>query len=108
MSLSAWPSRNPATSAATAWARSARAPLRSTSVSGSESMPGWESWKTLLSVTAYHSFSGEVQARTPPRYAAPTLSCRHQLLRIARHFALDSIEEADEFKVAVALHAAPD
>src|SRR5204862_5121891 len=33
-------------------------------------MPGWESWKTLLSVTAYHSFSGEVEARTPPRYAA--------------------------------------
>src|SRR5436190_15631781 len=61
---------NPATSAATAWAKSARAPLRSTSVSGSESVPGWESWKTLLSVTAYHSFSGEVEARTPPRYAA--------------------------------------
>jgi len=33
-------------------------------------VPGWESWKTLLSVTAYHSFSGEVEARTPPRYAA--------------------------------------
>src|SRR3954452_2922265 len=33
-------------------------------------MPGWESWKTLLSVTAYHSFGGEVEARTPPRYAA--------------------------------------
>ena len=47
-----------------------RAPLRSTSVSGSESVPGWESWKTLLSVMAYHSFSGEVEARTPPRYAA--------------------------------------
>jgi hypothetical protein len=52
------------------WARSARAPLRSTSVSGSESVPGWESLKTLLSVTAYHSFGGEVEARTPPRYAA--------------------------------------
>src|SRR5271167_882969 len=58
-------SRNPATSVATAWARSARAPLRSTSVSGSESVPGWESWKTLLSVTAYHSFSGQVEARAP-------------------------------------------
>jgi hypothetical protein len=49
---------------------SARAPLRNTSVSGSAKAPGWESWKTLVSVTAYHSFGGEVEARTPPRYAA--------------------------------------
>src|SRR5262245_64138611 len=41
-----------------------------TSVSGSEKVPGCENWKTLVSVTAYHSFSGEVEARTPPRYAA--------------------------------------
>jgi hypothetical protein len=32
--------------------------------------PGWASWKTLVSVTAYHSFGGEVEARTPPRYTA--------------------------------------
>jgi hypothetical protein len=25
---------------------------------------------TLVSVTAYHSFGGEVEASTPPRYAA--------------------------------------
>jgi hypothetical protein len=38
--------------------------------SGSEIVPGWESSKTLVSVTAYHSFGGDVEARTPPRYAA--------------------------------------
>src|SRR3954465_15263605 len=43
----------------------ARAPLRSTAVSGSVKVPGWESWKTLVSVTAYHSFGGEVELRTP-------------------------------------------
>jgi hypothetical protein len=33
-------------------------------------VPGWVSLMTLVSVTAYHSFGGEVEARTPPRYAA--------------------------------------
>ena len=32
--------------------------------------PAHDTWKTLVSVTAYHSFGGEVEARTPPRYAA--------------------------------------
>jgi len=40
--------------------------------------------KTLLSVTAYRSFGGEVEARTPPRYAAFTPSRRHQLPPIAQ------------------------
>src|SRR3981081_3509712 len=35
-----------------------RAPLRKTSVSGSAKVPGWENWKTLVSVTAYHSLYG--------------------------------------------------
>src|SRR6266542_3965025 len=83
VSLSAWFPRNAATSASMAWARRERAPLRSTSVSGSENVPGWESLKTLLSVTAYRSFGGEVEARTPPRYAAFTPSRRHQLPPIA-------------------------
>jgi len=38
---------------------------------------------TLASDTAYHSFAGEVEARTPPRYAAFIPSARHQLSRIA-------------------------
>ena len=38
--------------------------------SGSVKVPGWESWKTLASVTAYHSFGGEVGASNTPRYAA--------------------------------------
>jgi hypothetical protein len=43
---------------------SARAPFRKISVSESVKVPGWASWKTLLSVTAYHSIAGEVaQAR---------------------------------------------
>ena len=70
---SEWPSRNPATSASTARASRDRAPLRSTSVNGSENVDGWESFKTVLSLTAYHSFVGEVEARSPPRYAALTL-----------------------------------
>jgi hypothetical protein len=28
--------------------------------------PGWESWKTLVSITAYHSFGGEVEASSTP------------------------------------------
>ena len=54
-------------------AKRERAPLRSTSVTGSENVDGSESFKTLLSVTAYHSFAGEVEAQSPPRYAALTL-----------------------------------
>src|SRR5215468_8179510 len=46
-----------ATSASTACASSARAPLRKTSVSGSAKVPGWVSWKTLVSVTAYRAIA---------------------------------------------------
>jgi hypothetical protein len=67
-----------ATSASTACARSARAPLRKTSVSGSAKVPGWESWKTLVSVTAYYSFSGEVEASS-----TPTIRRLHQLSVLA-------------------------
>src|SRR5215213_9182498 len=70
--LSAWPARKAATSASTACANRARAPSRRTSVSGSENAPGWISLTTLSWVTACHSFGGEVEARTPPRYAAST------------------------------------
>ena len=38
---------------------------------------------TFTSDTAYHSFAGEVEARTPPRYAAFIPSARHRLLAIA-------------------------
>src|SRR5438105_8106875 len=83
VSLSAWQLSRAATSASTACASSARAPLRKTSVSGSAKVPGWESWKTLVSVTAYHSFGGEVEASNTPTIRRLTPSCRHQLLRIA-------------------------
>src|SRR5260221_12149870 len=53
-------------------------------VSGSAKVTGWESWKTLVSVTAYHSFGGEVEARTTPPIRRLTSSCRHQLSPIAR------------------------
>src|SRR3954447_12866408 len=68
--LLAWPLRKAATSASTACANRARAPSRRTSVSGSEHSAGWISLTTVSWVTAYHSFGGEVEARTPPRYAA--------------------------------------
>src|SRR4030081_1845271 len=80
---SAWPLSKAATSASTACASSARAPLRKTSVSGSAKFPGWESWKTLVSVTAYHSFAGEVEALNTPTIRRLTPSCRHQLPPIA-------------------------
>jgi hypothetical protein len=50
-------------------------PLRSTSVSGSAKVPGWESWKTLVSITAYPSFGGEVEA-------TPVAAARHSLLQV--------------------------
>src|SRR5208282_3228513 len=39
---------------------------------------------TLVSVTAYHSFGGEVEALNTPTIRRLTPSCRHQLPRIAR------------------------
>ena len=38
---------------------------------------------TLVSVTAYHSFGGEVEALNTPTIRRLTPSCRHQLPRIA-------------------------
>src|SRR4029078_6876148 len=72
-----------ATSASTACASSARAPSRNTYVSGWTKLPGWESWKTLVSVTAYHSFAGEVEALNTPTIRRLTPSRRHQLSTIA-------------------------
>src|SRR5215813_1797150 len=84
VSLSAWQLSKLETSASTACARSARAPLRKTSVSGSVKVPGCESWKTLVSVTAYHSFAGEVEASNTPTIRRLTPSRRHQLSPIAQ------------------------
>src|ERR1051325_3898610 len=39
---------------------------------------------TLVSVTAYHSFGGEVEASNTPTIRRLTPSCRHQLPRIAQ------------------------
>src|SRR5262245_56916375 len=83
VSLSAWQMSKAATSASTACANSTRAPLRNTSVSGSAKVPGWESWKTLVSVTAYDSFGGEVESSTTPTIRRLKPSRRHQLSPIA-------------------------
>src|SRR6516162_3298808 len=83
VSLSAWLASKTATSASTACASSARAPWRRISVSGSAKVPGWQSWKTLALVTAYHSFGGEVEASSTPTIRRLTTSCRHQLSLIA-------------------------
>src|SRR5438309_7146991 len=95
VSLSAWQLSKLETSASTACARSARAPLRKTSVSGSLKVPGCESWKTLVSVTAYHSFAGEVEASNTPTIRRLTLSRRHQLSPIARSTMSDKFESLD-------------
>src|SRR5262245_34759700 len=91
VSLSAWQLSKAATSASIACAKSARAPLRNTSVSGSAKVPGWESWKTLVSVTAYHSFGGEVEASNTPTIRRLIPSCRHQLSPIALDPCTDDI-----------------
>src|SRR5215211_8700659 len=79
--LSAWLPRKAATSASTACASSARAPSRKTSLSGSENAPGWISLTTLSWLTAYHSFGGEVEARTPhdtpPQPLTPSPTSAH-------------------------------
>src|SRR5215468_2862179 len=82
VSLSACMLSKAATSASTACASSARAPLRKTSVSGSAKVRGWESRKTLVSVTAYHSFGGEVGGfehphDTPPYPLMPSPTFAH-------------------------------
>src|SRR5215217_2530926 len=83
VSLSEWQLSKAATSASTACVSSARAPFRKISVNGSAKLPGWESWKTLVSVTAYHSFAGEVEALNTPTIRRLIPSRRHQLSRIA-------------------------
>ena len=62
---------------------SARAPWRKISVNRSVNVAGWESLITLSWVTAYHSFSGEVEASNTPTIRRLTPSSRHQLPRIA-------------------------
>src|SRR5436305_15194622 len=57
---------------------------------GSAKLPGWESWKTLVSVTAYHSFAGEVEASNTPTIRRLIPSCRHQLWPIALRPLADS------------------
>ena len=54
---------------------------------------------TLVSVTAYHSFGGEVEASNTPTIRRLTPSCRHQLPRIARVFSHES--DDDEVEVTV-------
>lgn len=75
--------RKSATSASTACVSRARAPLRKISVSESMKVPGCASSMTLLSVMAYHSFSGEVEASNAPTIRRLTPLCRHQLPRLA-------------------------
>src|ERR1700737_720801 len=85
VNLSVWVLSQAATSASTACPNSVLAPLRKTSVSGSENVPGWVSSKTLVSVTAYRSFGGEVEALNTPTIRRLTLSRRHQLSALALH-----------------------
>jgi hypothetical protein len=65
------------------------APLRKTSVSGSAEVPGWQSWNTLISVTAYHSLGWRSGGVEHPHDTPPNPSCRHQLSPIAHVLCLD-------------------
>src|SRR3981189_2867471 len=85
VNLSVWVLSQAATSASTACPNSVLAPLRKTSVSGSENVPGWVRSKTLVSVTAYPSFGGEVEALNTPTIRRLTPSCRHQLSALAQN-----------------------
>src|SRR6516164_6468181 len=91
VSLSAWSPRKPATSASTACANSARAPLRKISVNGSLKVPGGANLITLSWVTAYHSFGGEVEAfehphDTPPYPFIPSPTFAHSSVNPAACF----------------------
>jgi hypothetical protein len=68
---SAWQLSKAATSASTPCDGSARAPLRRTSVSGSANVAGWESCKTVVSATAYHSFGAEMGGFEHPHDTRP-------------------------------------
>jgi hypothetical protein len=57
-------------------------PLRKVSVSESVKVPGCASLKILLSVTAYHSFSGEVESLNTLTIRRLTTLCLHQLPRL--------------------------
>src|SRR5580700_4707913 len=103
VNLSVWVLSQAATSASTACPNSVLAPLRKTSVSGSENVPGWVSSKTLVSVTAYHSFGGEVEASNTPTIRRLIPSCRHQLSRIA-HSVEFKRQIAQDFIAGETLH----
>src|SRR5258705_598078 len=64
--------------------------VRKASVRGCAKVLGWESWKTLVSVWAYHSFSGEVEASNTPTIRRLIPSCRHQLSRLAPRWSAGS------------------
>src|SRR3954451_7054059 len=59
-------------------------------------VPGWESWKTLASVTAYHSFGGKWELRTPhdttPYLLMPSPTSAHSSL-CGKGTARDELEE---------------
>src|SRR5437588_1033760 len=52
---------------------------------------------TLVSVTAYHSFGGEVEASNTPTIRRLTPSCRHQLPHIAQLPPAAIIADAEKF-----------
>src|SRR4029450_10818908 len=85
VTLAACSARKSATSASTACASKARAPLRKISVRRSVNGPGGTSLETLVSVTAYRSFGGEVEARITPMIRRLIRSTRHQLPAITHH-----------------------
>src|ERR1700719_3060724 len=99
VNLSVWVLSQAATSASTACPNSVLAPLRKTSVSGSENVPGWVSAKTLVSVTAYHSFGGEVEALNTPTIRRLTPSCRHQLSALALGIHRNTITKMLSFSI---------
>jgi hypothetical protein len=79
-----------ATSASTASARSARAPLRKTSVSGSVKLPGWESWNTLtighgVSLLSWRSGGFEHPHDTPPYPFMPSPTFVHNSNNVPLH-----------------------
>src|SRR6202035_1579606 len=83
VNLSVWVLSQAATSASTACPHSRLAPLRKTSVSGSENVPGWVSSKTLVSVTRITPSVDEVEALNTPTIRRLTLPCHHQLSALA-------------------------
>ena len=100
VSLSAWLLSKAATSASTACASSARAPLRKTSVSGSVNVPGWNELENVslghgVSLLRWRSGGVEHPHDTPPYPFMPSPTFAHSSRNMRGFVFVDSAPPLD-------------